>query len=285
MIRTYSYFVVSLAVSITFACCKTPQKTETTDTTEVSTTAPPPVVPFDPNCDEDVYAPVIGSDGLAYLNACRAGKAGVSVLSEGYNKQFYDLLNTATWPIESVCKPIQESWDTLAPQDLGDGTFLYVNKEGITFRGSRNQCRCLSASTLIDCPQGQIPVSELHIGDSIYSAGINNERIATVVRDINKVRVEPTHQVIELHLADGRFLRVSPGHPAAENYLALEHFAVGDTLDGSPVVSKIYTQLGDTCTYDILPKSWMGDYWANGILIGSTMRYKYYTEDLLELGW
>ena len=161
-------------------------------------------------------------------------------------------------------------WDTIPPQDLGDGTFLYVNKDGINFRGSRNKCRCLSASTLIDCPQGQIPVSELQVGDSVYSLDLNGQKAAFVIREVNKVKVEPTHRIVELKLTDGRQLRVFPGHPTADSYTSIEHYSIGDTLDGSAVIPKEYTMLGNTCTYNILPKSWLGDYWANGVLIGST---------------
>jgi hypothetical protein len=274
----FRLFATLIFCAFLLSYCKTPkQGVSTGDVTA------PDVVQTD--CDEDVYAPVIGSDGKAYLNACRAIKAGTKVQSEGYDKKIYDLLNTATWPIEAVCNPRHEMWDTIPPQDLEDGTLLYVNKEGITFRGSRNQCKCLSASTLIDCPQGQILVSELQIGDSVYTNAMEGYRVAVVIRDIHKIKVEPTHRIVELTLADGRQLRVSPGHPASDSYTSIEHYSIGDTLDGSAVISKEYTTLGDTCTYDILPKSWLGDYWANGILIGSTMRFKYMVDDVLEMGW
>jgi hypothetical protein len=138
---------------------------------------------------------------------------------------------------------------------------------------------------LIDCLQGQIPVSELQVGDSAYSLDLNGQKAAFVIPEVNKVKVEPTHCIVELKLADGCQLRVLPGHPTADSYTLIEHYSIGDTLDGSAVILKDYTMLGNICTYDILPKSWLGDYWANGNLIGSTMCLKFMTNNLLEMGW
>jgi hypothetical protein len=111
---------------------------------------------------------------------------------------------------------------------------------------------------LIDCPQGQIPVSELQVGDSVYSLDLNGQKAAFVICEVNKVKVDPTHCIVELKLADGCQLRVLLGHPTADSYTSIEHYSIGDTLDGSAVILKEYTMLGNTCTYDILPKIMAG---------------------------
>ena len=47
---------------------------------------------------------------------------------------------------------------------------------------------------------------------------------------------------------------------------------MGDELDGAIVVGIDRVAYGDGATYDILPNSASAAYWANGILLGSTLR-------------
>jgi hypothetical protein len=46
---------------------------------------------------------------------------------------------------------------------------------------------------------------------------------------------------------------------------------VGDILDGSEVISVEIIHLHDSGTYDLLPSGASGAYWANGILLRSTL--------------
>jgi hypothetical protein len=76
--------------------------------------------------------------------------------------------------------------------------------------------------------------------------------------------------VIELRLDDGRVLRASAGHPTADGR-TLGALAVGDVVDGAHVVSVERVPYTATETYDILPAGETGFYWADGILMGSTL--------------
>lgn len=49
---------------------------------------------------------------------------------------------------------------------------------------------------------------------------------------------------------------------------------VSDIYDGSTVVSVGRVQYDDEYTYDLLPSDKTGFYWANGILLGSTLSLK-----------
>ena len=48
--------------------------------------------------------------------------------------------------------------------------------------------------------------------------------------------------------------------------------APGDAYDGSTVAAAALVPYGDTATYDLLPAGPTGEYWADGILLGSTLR-------------
>jgi hypothetical protein len=85
------------------------------------------------------------------------------------------------------------------------------------------------------------------------------------------VHVPATHQVIHIRLSDGRELWASPGHPTADGR-ALGNLQVGGYLDGAQIVlmERVHYQGGST--YDLLPSGGTGFYWANGILMGSTLK-------------
>jgi len=76
--------------------------------------------------------------------------------------------------------------------------------------------------------------------------------------------------VVRLRLNDGRTVTASPGHPTAEGR-ALGDFQVGDTLDGAVVLAVEYVPYDWVETYDLLPSGATGLYWADGVLLNSTM--------------
>jgi hypothetical protein len=85
------------------------------------------------------------------------------------------------------------------------------------------------------------------------------------------VRTPTTHQMTRLRLDDGREVFASPGHPTADGR-TLAQLQPGDALDGARVLSAKRIRYTDGYTYDILPSGSTGAYWANGILLGSTLR-------------
>ena len=52
---------------------------------------------------------------------------------------------------------------------------------------------------------------------------------------------------------------------------SLGTLAVGDGLDGARVIGADLEPAEEECTYDILPAGETGGYWANGILLKSTL--------------
>lgn len=129
---------------------------------------------------------------------------------------------------------------------------------------------CLAGDSLIDTPSGLVPVKDLQIGMPIWTTDITGHRISATVTKTSKVPVSPAHRMVQLVLDDGRKLLVSPGHPTVDGRTVGE-LAINDFYNGSLVVSVERVTYGDVATYDILPSGESGFYFANGILVDSTL--------------
>lgn len=130
---------------------------------------------------------------------------------------------------------------------------------------------CLAKGTLIATPDGQIPVENVRLGMLVFSADAEGRRVLEPVLEVGSTVAPPWHQVEQVSLDDGRVLTASPGHPTADGR-HLEELTVGDSLDGGRVVALQLVDYGSGRTYDLLPAGPTGDYWADGVLIGSTLR-------------
>jgi hypothetical protein len=130
---------------------------------------------------------------------------------------------------------------------------------------------CLAAGTLIETPRGAVSVEKLQVGDQVWTMNESGERIPGVILQAGNVRVPFTHQVIHVILSDGRELWASPGHPTSDGR-SLADLKVGDILDGAFVTEVERMRYQGSATFDILPSGSTGFYWANGILLGSTLR-------------
>jgi|SRR6266540_3161902 len=129
---------------------------------------------------------------------------------------------------------------------------------------------CLAAGTLIDTPRGAVSVENLRVGNSVWTMNGSGERVAGTILRTSHVFVPASHQVIHVILSDGRELWASPGHPTADAR-ALGSLNVNDLLDGARVIKVERLSYAGTATYDLLPSGDTGFYWANGILMGSTL--------------
>jgi hypothetical protein len=104
----------------------------------------------------------------------------------------------------------------------------------------------------------------------VWTADSEGRRVAARVAEIGSMEVPPGHLMVHLRLADGRELLASPGHRTADGR-PLGIVALGDELDGSQITLWELVSYAGARTYDLLPAGATGRYWANGILLSSTL--------------
>lgn len=129
---------------------------------------------------------------------------------------------------------------------------------------------CLAAGTWIDTPRGAVRVEELEVGDPIWTATEAGDRVSGTILRVGSVRVPANHRVVHIRLSDGRELWASAGHPTADSRVFAD-LQVHDPLDGAQITQIEILPYTGTVTYDVLPSGDTGFYWANGVLIGSTL--------------
>jgi len=132
---------------------------------------------------------------------------------------------------------------------------------------------CLTKGTLIDTPSGPVPVEHLHKGMAVLTVDNSGKRIAATVVETSVTSVPLSFQVVRVILNDGRTVTTSPSHPTAEGR-ALGDYQVGDILDGALVMTVEHVTYISGATYDLLPGGSTGLYWANGVLLKSTLAIK-----------
>ncbi|OLC57051.1 MAG: hypothetical protein AUH85_04320 [Chloroflexi bacterium 13_1_40CM_4_68_4] len=128
---------------------------------------------------------------------------------------------------------------------------------------------CLADDVRIATPSGSVAVTALRVGDLVWTLDAGR-RVAAPIVARGSMPAPAGHQVVALVLADGRAVRLSPGHPLADGRRAGE-LRAGDAVDGSVVTSATREPyVGET--HDLLPAGSSGAYWANGVLLASTLR-------------
>ena len=130
---------------------------------------------------------------------------------------------------------------------------------------------CLARGTRIATPRGEVAVEDLRIGDVVWTMDERGARLAAPLVAIGSSPVPSTHEVVRLVLDDGRRVDVSPGHPTQEGRM-VGTLRAGDSFDGARVSSSDRVRYGGGATFDLLPAGATGAYWANGVLLGSTLR-------------
>ena len=129
---------------------------------------------------------------------------------------------------------------------------------------------CLARDTRIATPGGEVAVEALRIGDLVWTVDGTGVRVAAPLAAVGSVAVPATHEVVHLVLADGRTIEASPGHPTADGR-RIGDLRAGDALDGARIVSAERVRYASGFTFDVLPAGATGAYWANGVLLGSTL--------------
>ena len=130
--------------------------------------------------------------------------------------------------------------------------------------------KCLSFSSKIATPHGEVNVVDLKVGDIVWTVDATGGRAVRPLIRVSRVPVL-NHHVVHLILTDGRVLNISAPHPTADGR-TVGDLEVGEAYNGSIVRSAALKAYEGSATYDILPAGDTGYYWANGILMGSTLK-------------
>jgi hypothetical protein len=130
-------------------------------------------------------------------------------------------------------------------------------------------CICAAPDTRIATPAGARAIADLVEGDLVYS--VDGDAIVPVpVIALRRSPVRVDHVVVRVTLDDGAVLEMSPLHPTADGRL-FGDLRAGGVLDGHAIVSAERVPYGRDATYDILPASDTGSYFAAGVRVGSTL--------------
>ncbi len=130
-------------------------------------------------------------------------------------------------------------------------------------------CVCADPDTPVATPTGEVPIAALRVGDLVYSMDGGHLAVVPVAR-VNRAAARD-HRVVRVLLETGRTLDVSARHPTAD-LRTFGDLVAGTQIDGVRVTDVRTVPYRHDATYDILPRSDSGTYFAAGVLIGSTLR-------------
>lgn len=176
-------------------------------------------------------------------------------------------------PDEACPNPLPQagtSCDAAPELSCGASCELPIRCQDRVWQYGQEMCPiCAAPDTPIATPRGERPISELAPGDLVYSV----DETGIIVVPVLRAGSTPVanHRVVQVVLSDGTRLRLSPGHPTADGrtFAALLD---GGALDAEhAVLSATLVPYTESRTFDILPGSPSGTYFAGGALIGSSL--------------
>jgi hypothetical protein len=129
---------------------------------------------------------------------------------------------------------------------------------------------CLEAAARIATPGGEVAIVRLVPGDLVWTVDRAGHRIAARVERTVRRPTPGPHLLLRLELSDGRVLVAAGAHPGADGRY-LRELTAGQRYDGATVTSAEWITSTAPATFDIPPAGPTGRYWANGILVGSTL--------------
>jgi hypothetical protein len=108
----------------------------------------------------------------------------------------------------------------------------------------------------------------LRVGDRVLS--VEHGRVVDVpILEVHRTAVQ-NHHVVHVELSNGSVLEISAPHPTADGR-TFGDLRDTDLLGGVEIDQAMVVPYRYPFTYDILPASDSGTYFAGGVLIGSTL--------------
>jgi hypothetical protein len=130
-------------------------------------------------------------------------------------------------------------------------------------------CKCAAPDTPVATPTGERAIASLRPGDLVYS--VDHAQVVPVpILTVHQSAVPAGHRMVRVRLADGATLEMSPQHPTLDGRV-FRDLRAGGELGGVAVLSVDEAPYEGDRTWDILPASDTGGYFAGGALVGSTL--------------
>jgi hypothetical protein len=209
-----------------------------------------------------IFAPIQRSDGTDYPGASLATDA---TRSDGH---FKTSLAPGKYFVQAYAvRNDRNHWES-DPAEVTVHPWSFAEMR-IEVRGYP-AAQCLASYDYIATPTGPVPVTQVRPGTIVWTMDRVGRRVAAPVTRVSHTPARPGHHMLRLVLADGRVVEASPGHPTADGRNVSE-LKPGDIFDGSRLsrVDEI-AYVGDT--WDLLPAGQTGAYWADEVLLGSTLK-------------
>ncbi len=245
-------------------------------------------------CDPDVY-PVgraISEDEFARRFAAiqQNTEAYQAILEHNHLSSTTTLLNDQKRLVYAEYKKLnaivlepqgsQYKFNLVTPNGIGQGFAIegLIDASG-TISVSNKQATittcpiCLAGDTQIATPSGAVPVRDLKKGMAVWTIDHSGQRQLAVIQETVRRPIALGTVLVHIVLDDGRELLVSAGHPTMDGR-TIGDLAVGDVIDGSHIIRVEQVPSHESATFDILPSGETGAYWANGILLASTLSAK-----------
>jgi len=131
-------------------------------------------------------------------------------------------------------------------------------------------CDCASPDTPIATPSGERAIASLRAGDLVYSVD-RAQIVAVPILATHQTLVAPDHRMVRVRLANGATIEISGGHPTLDGRSFADLRRDGQ-LGGVGILGVESVPYGYDRTFDILPASDSGGYFAGGVLVGSTLK-------------
>ncbi|MBL8744413.1 MAG: hypothetical protein JNK04_25070 [Myxococcales bacterium] len=167
-----------------------------------------------------------------------------------------------------VC--VQDCGPPVVREDTPTPPWRWLSEEDAKARAMGGCPKCLPFDSLIATPDGPRPVSQLRIGDSVWSQDATGRRVVAPIAKTSSSPITSPHSFFLIELDDGRRLRASGRHPLSDGKL-VGALTIGMIVDGARVRAIVVAPTEDRNTFDVLPASASRTYWADGVLVGSTL--------------
>jgi len=165
------------------------------------------------------------------------------------------------------CSPGQLCCDPQGPLDMGPRC-AEPDEHGSCTPGCAPLCICADPDTPIATPTGSRPIASLRAGELVYSVD-GGQLVVVPIARTQRTPVS-AHRVMRVTLSSGAVLEISAGHPTADGR-RFQDLRAGEALDGVAITAVEVVPYEHDATYDILPASDTGAYFAAGVLVGSTL--------------